>query len=63
MSLELYQVEPIFREQMDLCSEILKPHLEIDLRHVLYPSESEAEAATNQLKQTGITQPALFAIE
>ncbi|MCL1463267.1 type I polyketide synthase [Argonema galeatum] len=63
MSLELYQVEPTFREQIDLCSEILKPHLGIDLRHVLYPSESEAEAATNQLKQTAITQPALFAIE
>ncbi|MEG4999075.1 type I polyketide synthase [Microcoleus sp. B4-D4] len=63
MSLELYQIEPIFREQIDLCSEILKPHLGIDLRHVLYPNEPEAEAATNQLKQTAITQPALFAIE
>ncbi|NQE32467.1 type I polyketide synthase [Microcoleus asticus] len=63
MSLELYQVEPTFREQIELCSEILKPHLEIDLRDVLYPSESQAEAATNQLKQTAITQPALFAIE
>ncbi|MEG4457204.1 beta-ketoacyl synthase N-terminal-like domain-containing protein [Microcoleus sp. N9_A1] len=61
MSLELYQVEPTFREQIDICSEILKPHLGIDLRHVLYPSESEA--ATNQLKQTAITQPTLFAIE
>ncbi|MDF0552097.1 beta-ketoacyl synthase N-terminal-like domain-containing protein [Kamptonema sp. UHCC 0994] len=63
MSLELYQSEPIFREQIDLSSEILKHHLEIDLRHVLYPSETEAETATNQLKQTAITQPALFAIE
>ena len=61
--MELYQVEPTFREQIDLCSEILKPHLEIDLRDVLYPSEAQAEAATNQLKQTAITQPALFAIE
>ncbi|MEG4499157.1 beta-ketoacyl synthase N-terminal-like domain-containing protein [Microcoleus sp. F10-C6] len=63
MSLELYQVEPTFREQIDLCSEILKPHLGIDLRDVLYPTEAQAEAATNQLKQTAITQPALFAIE
>ncbi|HLO47958.1 MAG TPA: beta-ketoacyl synthase N-terminal-like domain-containing protein [Kamptonema sp.] len=63
MSLELYQREPTFREQIDLCSEILKPHLEIDLRHVLYPSETQAETVTNQLKQTGITQPSLFAIE
>ncbi|MBD0341961.1 MAG: type I polyketide synthase, partial [Microcoleus sp. Co-bin12] len=63
MSLELYQVETTFREQIDICSEILKPHLGIDLRHVLYPNEAQAEAATNQLKQTAITQPALFAIE
>ncbi|MEG4344557.1 beta-ketoacyl synthase N-terminal-like domain-containing protein [Microcoleus sp. A003_D6] len=63
MSLELYQVEPTFREHIDLCSEILQPHLGIDLRHVLYPNEAQAEAATNQLKQTAITQPALFAIE
>ncbi|MEG4589522.1 beta-ketoacyl synthase N-terminal-like domain-containing protein [Microcoleus sp. MOSTC5] len=63
MSLELYQVEPTFREQIDLCSEILKPHLGIDLRYVLYPNAAQAEAATKQLKQTAITQPALFAIE
>ncbi|MCC3496610.1 MAG: acyltransferase domain-containing protein [Microcoleus sp. PH2017_15_JOR_U_A] len=63
MSLEVYQVEPTFREQIDLCSEILKPYLGIDLRHVLYPSAAEAEAATNQLTQTAIAQPALFAIE
>lgn len=63
MSLELYQTEPIFREQIDLCSEILKSHLGIDLRHVLYPSEIQLETATNQLKQTAITQPALFVIE
>jgi acyl transferase domain-containing protein/thioesterase domain-containing protein len=63
MSLELYQVETTFREQIDICSEILKPHLGIDLRHVLYPNEAQAQAATNQLKQTAITQPALFAIE
>lgn len=63
MSRELYQVEAIFREQIDRCSEILKPLLEIDLLDVLYPSESQVEVATNQLKQTAITQPALFAIE
>ncbi|HEY9850994.1 MAG TPA: beta-ketoacyl synthase N-terminal-like domain-containing protein [Leptolyngbyaceae cyanobacterium] len=61
MGWELYQVEATFREQIDLCSEILKPHLGMDLRDLLYPSE--AEAAANQLKQTAITQPALFAIE
>ena len=63
MALELYQVEPIFREQIDKCSEFLKLDLGLDLRDVLYPSEEQAEIAAQQLKQTAITQPALFVIE
>ncbi len=63
MCLDLYDEEPLFQEQVDLCSEILKPHLELDLRELLYPVESQAEAAAQQLTQTNITQPALFTIE
>ncbi|OUL18005.1 type I polyketide synthase [Nostoc sp. 106C] len=63
MGLELYQVEPIFREQIDKCSDLLKPELGLDLRDVLYPSEEKTEIAAQQLKQTAITQPALFIIE
>ncbi|MFB2983004.1 type I polyketide synthase [Microseira sp. BLCC-F43] len=86
MALELYQLEPTFREQIDLCAEILQPYLgshlglgeaeppgcrsqvepgneTIDLRDLLYPREDKAQEAAEQLKQTSITQPALFAIE
>ncbi|MEG5035146.1 SDR family oxidoreductase [Microcoleus sp. AT3-D2] len=63
MGRELYQTEPIFREQVDRCSEFLKPHLNFDLRSLLYPSEAEAETAAEQLKQTYLAQPALFVIE
>ncbi|MDZ8136600.1 MAG: beta-ketoacyl synthase N-terminal-like domain-containing protein [Nostoc sp. DedQUE04] len=63
MARELYEVEPTFREQVDICSEILKPHLGLDLCHVLYPSEDKIEKASQQLQQTAITQPALFVIE
>ena len=38
-------------------------HLEIDLRDVIYPHEESAETATHLMKQTSITQPALFVIE
>ncbi|MGB3205431.1 MAG: beta-ketoacyl synthase N-terminal-like domain-containing protein [Crinalium sp.] len=62
MALELYQFEPTFRHHIDICSEILKPHMECDLRHILYPNEHIKEA-TEQLKQTALTQPALFTIE
>ena len=63
MGLELYQTEPRFREQVDQCCELLRPHLKIDLRDVLYPSEASAETATHLMQQTAITQPALFVME
>jgi acyl transferase domain-containing protein/acyl carrier protein len=63
MGLELYRVEAAFREQIDFCAEILKPHLGLDLRDVLYPDEKRIDEATRRLTQTSMTQPALFAIE
>ena len=63
MGLELYQTEPAFREELDKCSELLRPHLGFDLRDVLYPKDGRTEAAAEQLQQTHITQPAIFAIE
>ena len=63
MGLDLYQSEPTFREQIDICSEILRPHLGFDLRHLLYPDEKQTGEATLRLKQTASTQPALFVIE
>ncbi|RYZ41730.1 MAG: SDR family oxidoreductase [Myxococcaceae bacterium] len=59
----LYETEPLFRAQVDTCAEKLKPHLGLDLRTVLYPSAESRELASERLKQTGLTQPALFVIE
>ncbi|MCW5312694.1 SDR family NAD(P)-dependent oxidoreductase [Nostoc sp. KVJ3] len=61
MGRELYENEPIFTLAVDRCCELLKPHLGIDLRHILYPNE--AAQVTEQLKQTSVAQPALFVIE
>ena len=63
MGLALYRVEPTFREQIDLCAEILKPQLGLDLRDVLYPHEKGIAEATGRLTETSMTQPALFVIE
>jgi acyl transferase domain-containing protein/acyl carrier protein len=62
MGKELYQTEPTFCEQVDRCCLLLKPHLGLDLRSVIYPHESEKQV-TEQLKQTSLAQPALFVIE
>ncbi|MDY7023588.1 MAG: type I polyketide synthase, partial [Cyanobacteriota bacterium] len=63
MAQELYQFEPTFRDQIDDCAELLLPHLKLDLRHILYPSVDQIDKGSEQLKQTEITQPALFSIE
>ncbi|HYP01167.1 MAG TPA: type I polyketide synthase, partial [Pyrinomonadaceae bacterium] len=63
MGLELYGLEPVFREQVDACSELLQPYLGIDLRRVLYPRAEEKEAAARQLNEMSVFQPALFVIE
>ena len=47
---------------MDVGSEILKPHLDLDLRGLLYPGDESADA-DRLLMQTSVTQPALFVLE
>ena len=63
MGLELYQSEKTFREQVDICSEFLKPHLGLDIRNIIYPDEKQTNVAMQQLQQTLIAQSALFVIE
>ena len=63
MGLGLYEGDPVFRAEVDRCCEILRGPLSLDLRDVLYPRGSDPEAAAEQLKQTRLTQPALFVVE
>jgi len=49
MALELYQVEPTFREHVDHCSEYLKPLLGLDPRDVLYPDGTQTHDAAQGL--------------
>src|SRR5205085_6577720 len=37
MARELYETEPVFREVVDQCAELLYPHLGLDVRDLLYP--------------------------
>jgi acyl transferase domain-containing protein/thioesterase domain-containing protein/acyl carrier protein len=63
MAAGLYASEPIFRRSLDSCAQHLIPHLGLDLREILYPSEKSSSACANRLNCTRITQPALFAVE
>jgi acyl transferase domain-containing protein/glutamate-1-semialdehyde aminotransferase len=59
----LYENEPIFAVQVDECAEVLRPLLGLDLRTLLYPLPGDEQDASRQLKETFITQPALFVVE
>ena len=63
MGRDLYDSEPVFKEQVDLCCDFLEPVLGLDLRGLLYPPKEQEDAAQKKLSQTSITQPALFVIE
>ncbi len=63
MARGLYESEPVFREHVDKCCELLRPGLGFDLRQVLYPRPADAEQAAQRLTQTAVTQPALFVVE
>ncbi len=63
MGAKLYEHEVVFRREVDRCVEILQPQLGFDLRQVLFTDEEHAAEASERLKQTIVTQPALFVIE
>ena len=65
MARDLYENEPVFRQEFDRCLDLLKPYLDFDLRTLLYPGTGEADqaASSTRLAQTEATQPALFVIE
>ncbi|HEY4594294.1 MAG TPA: beta-ketoacyl synthase N-terminal-like domain-containing protein, partial [Thermoanaerobaculia bacterium] len=74
----LYEEEPVFRQEIDRCAELLLPHLGLDLREALFAEEEEIDlrallgrggrrgdretAARALLRETRVAQPALFAV-
>jgi len=63
MARDLYQTEPIFAEQVDRCAHLLLPHLQLDIRSLIFPPAEKEDEASEKLRQTQYTQPALFIIE
>jgi acyl transferase domain-containing protein len=63
MGRNLYEHELCFREVVDQCAELLKPHLGLDLRDIIYPEPDRMEGAGARIQETYLTQPALFVVE
>lgn len=58
MGRELYATQVGFKTHIDRCCELLKPHLGLDLREILYPEELQTS-----INDTIYAQPALFVVE
>jgi amino acid adenylation domain-containing protein len=63
MAREIYDAEPVFRQAVDRCAEVLRPHIDADLRTLLYPAEGAGDEARRSVTETVIAQPAIFTIE
>lgn len=58
MGKTLYDTQPVFRQTLDHCADILKKQSNLDLIPLLFNNQE-----TGNLDQTANTQPALFALE
>ena len=59
MGAELYRHQPVFREEVDRCAEIVGDRLERPLTEVLFCDHTD----TSLIDETAYTQPALFAVQ
>lgn len=58
MTRELYQRQPIFHRELNYCFELCRRHSNEDFKGLLF-----SDVANDALRQTRLTQPALFAVE
>jgi amino acid adenylation domain-containing protein len=63
MGSQLYEQEPRFREEVDRCADLLRPHLGFDIRTILFPTPAGRAEAEQRINETSVTQPAIFVIE
>jgi phthiocerol/phenolphthiocerol synthesis type-I polyketide synthase E len=62
MGRDLYEHEPVFQAEVDRCATYLEPVLGVDLRKILYPSDCNLKESNELLRQTSMTQPAVFVV-
>lgn len=62
MGYQLYQTQPVFRQALERCTEIVQPYLNTNLIDIIYPAKQQ-ELDSSLLDETQYTQAAIFALE
>ncbi|MDV3347375.1 amino acid adenylation domain-containing protein [Leptothoe sp. LEGE 181152] len=58
MGRELYETQPLFRQILDHCNNILRPYLDLDILNILYPDiAEEGQGFDGELSRTAQGQP------
>lgn len=60
---ELYRQEPVFRERIDVCSELARPHLSLALAELLYAGAPDAGPGEPPLPAGRLAEVAAFAAD
>ncbi|KAJ1604489.1 type I fatty acid synthase, partial [Cryptosporidium canis] len=66
MCRDIYDTEPVFRDNMNLCNNIVSKILNRSLLDIIYPKNNSRESdleATQIINDTRFAQPAIFAVE
>jgi amino acid adenylation domain-containing protein len=63
MGSSLYATEPLYRQEVDECAEILLPLMGHDIRDILFPADSTTPEAAERIQQTQFAQTGIFVTE
>jgi acyl transferase domain-containing protein len=59
----LFETEPLFRQTLKTCADLVEPLLKTDLLDLIYPSSERTEESAQKLTQPAWGLPALFSLE
>ncbi|HEX5706032.1 MAG TPA: type I polyketide synthase, partial [Pyrinomonadaceae bacterium] len=62
MGADLYREETVYREHLDRCAELLKPHLGLDIRDAIFARPERAEETEARLREAHLLMPAVFSV-